>query len=66
MARQISLPSVLAVLLIAGAAAAAASSFDEANPIRMVSDRLRELEEQVAQVLGRTRRSLSFARFAHR
>lgn len=54
--------SVLAVVLIT----CAASRFDESNPIRLVPDGLRELEDQVIQVLGRTCHVRSFARFAFR
>jgi cathepsin H len=46
--------------------AAAASSFEDSNPIRLVSDGLRDFESQVLQVVGNTRHALSFARFAHR
>ncbi|KAF3439689.1 hypothetical protein FNV43_RR17967 [Rhamnella rubrinervis] len=46
--------------------AAAASSFEDSNPIRLVSDGLRDFESQVLQVIGNTRHALSFARFAHR
>ncbi|KAH0970809.1 hypothetical protein GBA52_022965 [Prunus armeniaca] len=55
-----------ALVLVAISCGAAASSFDESNPIRLVSDGLRELEQQVVQVLGNSRRALHFARFAHR
>ncbi|XP_050217052.1 thiol protease aleurain-like [Mercurialis annua] len=44
----------------------AGSTFDESNPIRSVSDRLREIETSVVRVVGYSRRALSFARFAHR
>ncbi|CAN6699151.1 unnamed protein product [Malus baccata var. baccata] len=55
-----------ALVLAAISCGVAASSFDESNPIRLVSDSLRDLEEQVVQVLGSSRHVLSFARFAHR
>lgn len=45
---------------------AAGSSFDESNPIKLVSDRLHDFESSVVKVLGQSRRALSFARFAHR
>lgn len=60
------LSSVVLLILIAASAAAVDIEFDESNPIRMVSDRLREVEESVAQILGQSRHVLSFARFAHR
>ncbi|KAK7363308.1 hypothetical protein VNO77_05444 [Canavalia gladiata] len=43
-------------------ATAAASTFDDSNPIRLVSD----LDSQVLQVIGQSRHALSFARFALR
>ncbi|XP_048423823.1 thiol protease aleurain-like [Pyrus x bretschneideri] len=55
-----------ALVLAAISCGVAASSFDESNPIRLVSDALRDMEEQVVQVLGSSRHVLSFARFAHR
>ncbi|KAJ7955989.1 Cysteine Protease [Quillaja saponaria] len=45
---------------------ASGSSFDNSNPIRLVSDGLRDFEAQVIQVIGHTRHAFSFARFAHR
>lgn len=57
---------VLLILIAASAAAAADIGFDESNPIRMVSDGLREIEESVVQILGQSRHVLSFARFTHR
>lgn len=36
------------------------------NPIREVVDGLHELESSVLEVVGNSRRALSFARFAHR
>ncbi|MBF6266034.1 hypothetical protein IU463_29645, partial [Nocardia farcinica] len=45
---------------------AAGSSFDESNPIKLVSDRLHDFESSVVKVLGQSRRAFSFARFAHR
>lgn len=59
------LSSVVLVILIA-ASAAADIGFDESNPIRMVSDGLREVEETVSQILGQSRHVLTFARFTHR
>lgn len=53
-----------ALLLLVIAAVAAGSSFDESNPIQMVSDGLREFESHVLQVVGNTRHALRFARFA--
>ncbi|PKI73664.1 thiol protease aleurain-like [Punica granatum] len=57
---------LLVVLPLLVACAAAASSFDESNPIRLVTDGLRDLESSVLQVIGNSRHALSFARFAHR
>ena len=60
--RLLFVSSVLLVL----SCAVAGSVFDDSNPIRMVSDRLRELESEVVRVVGHTRHALRFARFAHR
>ncbi|KAL5572340.1 hypothetical protein UlMin_021937 [Ulmus minor] len=57
--------SVLLLLLLVGGGAAG-SSFDESNPIRLVSDDLRDFESQVLRVVGNARHALSFARFAFR
>ncbi|OWM74405.1 hypothetical protein CDL15_Pgr013309 [Punica granatum] len=57
---------LLVVLPLLVACAAAASSFDESNPIRLVTDGLRDLESSVLQVIGNSRHALSFARLAHR
>ncbi|EFH53659.1 hypothetical protein ARALYDRAFT_323209 [Arabidopsis lyrata subsp. lyrata] len=55
------------ILLIFFAAAATKEiRFDESNPIKMVSDNLHELEDNVVQILGQSRHVLSFSRFAHR
>ncbi|KAH7572055.1 hypothetical protein JRO89_XS04G0194600 [Xanthoceras sorbifolium] len=54
------------ILLLCCACAAAASTFDHSNPIRLVSEGLRDFEASVLQVIGHTRHALSFARFAHR
>lgn len=59
------LSSVVLAILIA-ASALADIGFDESNPIRMVSDGLRDVEESVSQILGQSRHVLSFARFTHR
>lgn len=58
-------PLVSSIILLL-CCAAAGSSFDESNPIRLVSDGLRDFEASVLQVIGHARHSLSFARFAHR
>ncbi|CAH2065356.1 unnamed protein product [Thlaspi arvense] len=56
-----------AILLVLVAAATAEEiGFDESNPIRMVFDSLREVEETVVEILGQSRHVLSFSRFAHR
>ncbi|KAF1867807.1 hypothetical protein Lal_00050241 [Lupinus albus] len=44
-------------------AAASESSFDEFNPIRLVSEGLRDVEAQVLQIIGESRHAVSFARF---
>ncbi|WCJ42808.1 Cysteine proteinases superfamily protein [Euphorbia peplus] len=62
---RFSFASSIIVLLIC-AAVAVGSTFDDSNPIKLVSDRLRDFEESVVKVVGHTRRALSFARFAHR
>ncbi|KAK2645225.1 hypothetical protein Ddye_020420 [Dipteronia dyeriana] len=59
-------PVSLTILLLCCVCAAAASTFDDSNPIRLVSDGLRDFEASLLQVVGHTRHSLSFARFAHR
>ncbi|KAG6661884.1 thiol protease aleurain-like [Carya illinoinensis] len=59
----VSLVSSILLLLFC---AAAGSTFDDSNPIRLASDGLRDLEAQVIQVVGHTKHALSFARFAHR
>nr|KJB82995.1 hypothetical protein B456_013G224100 [Gossypium raimondii] len=45
---------------------AAASTFEDSNPIRMVSDGLRGYESSVLRVIGHTRHAISFARFAYK
>ncbi|CAF1890497.1 unnamed protein product [Brassica napus] len=60
------LSSLLLLILIAASATAEDIGFDESNPIRMVSDGLREAEESIVQILGQSRHALSFARFTHR
>ncbi|KAF8100424.1 hypothetical protein N665_0224s0011 [Sinapis alba] len=59
------LSSVVLLILVA-ASAAENIGFDESNPIRMVSDGLREIDESIVQILGQSRHVLSFARFTHR
>lgn len=68
MARPVQLVwSVILLLCCAAAASASASSFDDSNPIRLVSsDGLRDFETSVLQVIGQARHALSFARFARR
>ncbi|KAF7836814.1 thiol protease aleurain-like [Senna tora] len=58
--------SLLSCTLLLLCSAAAGSDFSDSNPIRMVSDGLRDMETQVLQVIGRVPHALSFARFAHR
>ncbi|KAK7265446.1 hypothetical protein RJT34_33066 [Clitoria ternatea] len=50
------------LILLFSVAVAAGSTFDESNPIRLASD----LESQLLNVIGQSRRALSFARFAWR
>ncbi|KAJ4841883.1 hypothetical protein Tsubulata_015445 [Turnera subulata] len=57
---------VISCILVVFACVAAGSRFDDSNPIRLASDRLRDLEASFAKVIGNTRRAISFARFAHR
>ncbi|XP_009800592.1 cysteine proteinase 3-like [Nicotiana sylvestris] len=63
--------ALIILLLIATLIAAArggALTFDDDNPIRqvVVSDGLQELESGILQVIGQTRRALSFVRFVRR
>ncbi|CAM8981586.1 unnamed protein product [Rhodiola kirilowii] len=55
-----------ALLLVCYSSLATGSTFDESNPIRLVSDRLSEIESSIVEVVGNTRRALTFARFAHK
>lgn len=57
---------ISSILLLLCCSASAGSSFDDSNPIRLVSDGLRDFESSVLQIIGHTRHALSFARFAHR
>ncbi|KAL9252652.1 Thiol protease aleurain-like-like protein [Drosera capensis] len=69
MSPPISSAAIIAVILAVVAAAATttrASTFTEENPIRLVSDRLREIESSVVEAVGNSGRALSFARFLHR
>ncbi|CAL9070979.1 unnamed protein product, partial [Musa textilis] len=63
--RHLATPAPLLLLALASAVAAA-SSFDEANPIRSVVDRVENYDAAVIGTLGRARHALDFARFAHR
>ncbi|KAJ6826896.1 oryzain gamma chain-like [Iris pallida] len=58
--------SLLLGALLISSASAAGSGFEEANPIRSVTDRAGSLESTLLSVLGRTREALRFARFAVR
>ncbi|XP_031267922.1 thiol protease aleurain-like [Pistacia vera] len=60
---RITLVSSLILLL---SCVATGSSFDDSNPIRLVSDGLFDLEASILQVIGHSHHALSFARFAHR
>ncbi|KAK8581852.1 hypothetical protein V6N12_072058 [Hibiscus sabdariffa] len=66
MARLTLLSPILFLLCFAAAAAAAAPTFEESNPIQMVSDGLRGFESSVLRVIGHTRHAISFARFAYK
>ncbi|XP_030490249.2 pro-cathepsin H isoform X2 [Cannabis sativa] len=66
MARFSSPLFLLVVSVLAVAVAGAGSTFDDSNPIRLASDRLRDLESHVLNVVGNTRHALSFARFTNR
>jgi cathepsin H len=52
----------LLIVLFCVATAVAGLSFQDSNPIRMVSD----MEEQLLQVIGESRHAVSFVRFANR
>ena len=54
------------VLLLLACVASATTIFEDTNPIRLVSDRLHDLESSVLKIIGPTRHAFSFARFAHR
>ncbi|XVF48887.1 hypothetical protein PTKIN_Ptkin03bG0224500 [Pterospermum kingtungense] len=56
---------VSSIILILSCAVAA-STFEDSNPIRMVSDGLRGFESSVLRVLGHSRQAISFARFAYK
>ncbi|KAE8710444.1 Cysteine proteinase 3 [Hibiscus syriacus] len=62
MARLTSVSSIILMLCCV----AAASTFDDSNPIQMVSDGLRGFESSVLNVIGHTRHAISFARFAYK
>ncbi|CAN8255023.1 unnamed protein product [Cochlearia groenlandica] len=67
MSTKLVLSSAILFILVAAAATAAEEiGFDESNPIKMVSDSLREVEETVVEILGKSRHVHSFSRFAHR
>lgn len=53
-------------VLIACCIAGGSSTFADDNPIRQVVDGLHDLETSILQIVGNSRRALSFARFAHR
>ncbi|OVA03798.1 Peptidase C1A [Macleaya cordata] len=48
------------------AAVRAGSTFDDENPIRLVSDGIHDLESSLLQIIGETRHAFKFARFARR
>ncbi|XP_022845739.1 cysteine proteinase 3-like [Olea europaea var. sylvestris] len=53
-------------VLIACCIAGGSPTFADDNPIRQVVDGLHDLETSILQIVGNSRRALSFARFAHR
>ncbi|XP_047323513.1 thiol protease aleurain-like [Impatiens glandulifera] len=59
--------SIFLLVCVAVAGAGESSSFDGENPIRsVVYDGIRQLEASVLEVVGYSRRAISFARFATR
>ncbi|KAM3693712.1 hypothetical protein ACJW31_07G004500 [Castanea mollissima] len=56
--------SLVSSVLLVLCCAAAGSTFDESNPIRLVSDHFEP--DQFIQLIGHTRHALRFARFARR
>lgn len=58
--------SIVFVLCSLAAVARAGSLFEEENPIRTVTDGIRDLESAILRSLGDTRHAISFARFARR
>ncbi|XP_020269245.1 oryzain gamma chain-like [Asparagus officinalis] len=66
MARLISAAVVLLLAVVSISSAAAGSEFDKENVIRSVTDRVGSFEDNLLQVLGRTRDALHFVRFARR
>ncbi|OAY54006.1 thiol protease aleurain-like [Manihot esculenta] len=57
---------ISSLLFLLFSAVAAGLTFDDSNPIKLVSDSLHGFEASVVKVIGDTRHALSFARFAHR
>ncbi|KAK8602366.1 hypothetical protein V6N13_057999 [Hibiscus sabdariffa] len=66
MARLTLVSAIVLLLCSAAAAAATASTFEDSNPILMVSDGLRGFESTVLRVIGHSRHAISFARFAYK
>ncbi|KAM7277081.1 hypothetical protein ACFE04_018947 [Oxalis oulophora] len=54
------------VILLLCCLAAGTSTFEQSNPIKLVSDSLVDFEATVLRLIGDTRRGLSFTRFARR
>ncbi|XP_044471061.1 thiol protease aleurain-like [Mangifera indica] len=61
-----SITLVSSLVLLLSSYVATGSTLDESNPIRLVWEGLFDFEASVLQVIGQSRHSLSFARFAHR
>ncbi|GMJ07297.1 hypothetical protein like AT3G45310 [Hibiscus trionum] len=66
MDRLMLVSSIVLLLCSAAAATTAASTFEDSNPILMVSDGLRGFESTVLRVIGHSRHAISFARFAYK
>ncbi|XP_074280750.1 thiol protease aleurain-like [Silene latifolia] len=57
---------ITALIISCFAIPSLSSTFDDENPIRLVSDGLNQIKSSVVSVLGDSRHALSFARFIHR
>ncbi|KAF5184807.1 Cysteine protease [Thalictrum thalictroides] len=66
MSKNILVSSLAFFCFISATVVLARSTFDEQNPIQLVSNQFHELESTIVQHLGATRHALSFARYAHK